>query len=190
YSAFRKMKEKGALVAGYISYPHATEVVNLLRLLLCPHSPPDCDQHCRGLGNKRLCQAVGGIEDRELFACLLQVGERSPLFSSRSSVVVNHYGEHQVCFFYLRGQEEVVRIEVPRWLATDTGRLDLVHSLVFDQCRRGGGYPVALMEAHEQAVLSPADRESFWNLIQESLAQGGIYSSSSAKRRSKQVPWV
>jgi hypothetical protein len=34
-----------------------------------------------------------------------------------------------------------------------------------DQCAKGRGYPVALSEAHEQAVVRAADRRSFDELV-------------------------
>ncbi len=45
-------------------------------------------------------------------------------------------------------------MEVPEWVARRKDLLDLTHALVLDQCRRGQGYPVALSEAHEQAVVT------------------------------------
>lgn len=174
-------------LASYISQPGATEVVNTLRLLLCPFEPPNCDHFCHG-GEKK-CSALDGLEDRMLFSRLLASGDRSPLFCSNSSVL-KQYGEHRVYFCYIRGQEEVARVEVPQWVAQDSRRMGLVHSLVLDQCRRGGGYPAVLQEAHQQAVLGAADRELFWSLVEQALWQQGLSWSYSAKRWSKRLPWV
>ncbi|MEJ2048220.1 MAG: DNA double-strand break repair nuclease NurA, partial [Dehalococcoidia bacterium] len=140
-------------LASYISLPRSTEVVNALRVALCPHDPPDCDRYC-SVNETRDCDAVAGTRDRELFINLLRPGERSALFSSGSSIVQKHYGGHQVYFFYLRLDDEISRIELPRWVALDENLLSLTHSLVLDQCQRGQGYPVALSEAHEQAVVT------------------------------------
>jgi len=109
------------------------------------------------------------VRDRDLFINLLSPGERSAVFLSQSSVVEKHYGTHQVYFFYLRVDDEIARVEVPQWVAMDDGLLSLTHTLVLDQCRRGQGYPVALSEAHEQAVVTGADREYFWQLVESSL---------------------
>ena len=86
--------------------------------------------------------------------------------------------------------DEIARIEMPRWVARDENLLNLVHSLVLDQCRRGQGYPVALSEAHEQAVVTAADRENFWQLVESSLIEEKLPSVSSAKSRSKRTRWV
>jgi len=66
----------------------------------------------------------------------------------------------------------------------------LVHSLVLDQCQRGQGYPVALSEAHEKAVVTGADRENFWQLVESSLVEEHLPSPSSAKSQSKRTRWI
>jgi len=72
----------------------------------------------------------------------------------------------------------------------DETLLNLTHTLVLDQCRRGQGYPVALSEAHEQAVVTGPDREYFWQLVESSLVDEKIPSLSSAKSRSKRTRWI
>jgi GNAT superfamily N-acetyltransferase len=176
-------------LASYISLPRSTEVVNALRVALCPHDPPDCDRYC-SVNETRDCDAVAGTRDRELFINLLRPGERSDLFSSGSSIVQKHYGGHQVYFFYLRLDDEISRIELPRWVALDENLLSLTHSLVLDQCQRGQGYPVALSEAHEQAVVTAADRENFWQLVEAALVSEHLPSLISAKSQSKRTRWV
>ena len=177
-------------VASYISFPRSADVVNALRLAICPHQPVDCDHYCSGRFEGRECDAVGGLLDRDLFGRLLAPGERSAIFSSRSSVVEKHYGIHQVNFFYIKLVGEVARVEIPLWVAEDKELVGLVHSTVLDQCRRGLGYPVALSEAHEKAVVTGADREQFWALMEQSLAEGKIWLESSAKQQSKRTRWV
>lgn len=186
--ALRKLNSaKKVAVASYISFPRSTDVVNVLRLALCPHEVADCDRDCP---TERGCDAVSGVQDRELFANILGQAERSALFISQSSIVEKHYGEHQVYFFYLRVDEEIARVEVPRWVAEDRTLLDLTHAMVLDQCQRGQGYPVALSEAHEKAVVTGADREQFWQLVESSLADERLPSFGSAKNRSKRTRWI
>jgi len=86
--------------------------------------------------------------------------------------------------------DEVARIELPRWVALDENLLDLTHSLILDQCLRGQGYPVALSEAHEQAVVTAGDRENFWQLVESVLVSEHLPSLSSAKSQSKRTRWV
>ena len=176
-------------LASYISYPRSTDVVNALRVAICPHEPADCDRYCSP-GDKRDCDTVAGVQDRELFTNLLGHGERSALFFSQSSIVRKRYGEHWVYFFYLRVADEIARVEIPQWVAVDKGLLNLVHSLVLDQCQRGQGYPVALTEAHEKAVVTGADREQFWRLVESSLVDENLPIPSSAKSQSKKTRWI
>ncbi|OGO06613.1 MAG: hypothetical protein A2Z76_01755 [Chloroflexi bacterium RBG_13_56_8b] len=133
---------------------------------------------------------MAGVQDRELFSSILEEGERSALFSSQSKIVKDHYGGHWVHFFYLRVDGEIARVEIPQWVAQDESLLDLTHSLVLDQCRRGQGYPVALAEAHEQAVVTDADRESFWQLVESLLIGEHLPTPTSAKSFSKKTRWV
>ena len=180
---------KRLALASYISFPRSTDVVNALRVAICPHDPADCDRYCP-TNEKRDCDMVAGVQDRELFLNLLSQGERSALFITQSSVVQKRYGEHQVYFFYLRLDDEIARVEIPRWVAMDDSRLSLAHCLVLDQCQRGQGYPVALSEAHEQAVVTGADRENFWQLVESSLIDEHLPSLSSAKSQSKRTRWI
>ena len=177
-------------VASYISFSRSTEVVNLLRLAICPHQPVDCDRYCPGRFGGRECDAVAGLLDRDLFARLLDPGERSAIFNNRSSVVTKYYGDQEVKFFYLRLDREVARVEIPLWVADDEKLVELVHATVLDQCQRGLGYPVSLSEAHEQAVVTGADREQFWGLVEQVLADDRVWLESSAKRQSKRARWI
>ena len=180
---------KRLALASYISFPRSTDVVNVLRVALCPHDPPDCDRYCP-IGSERGCDMVAGVQDRELFSNILGQSERSAVFISQSSIVQKHYGVHQVYFFYLRVDDEIARVEIPQWVAADDSLLNLVHTLVLDQCQRGQGYPVALSEAHEQAVVTGADRENFWQLVESSLVDEHLPTLGSAKSRSKRTRWV
>jgi len=181
--------DKKIALASYISFPRSTDVVNALRVALCPYEPADCDRYCSN-NKERECDVVAGVQDRALYSSMLSQGERSDLFVSQSSVVKKRYGAHRVYFFYLKVDDEIARVEIPQWVATDESRLNLVHSLILDQCRRGNGYPVALTEAHEQAVVTGVDRESFWQLVESSLVDEHLPSLGSAKSQSKRMRWL
>jgi hypothetical protein len=181
--------ERRLALASYISFPRSTDVVNALKVALCPRETLDTDRDCPNCQSKE-CEAVAGVQDREIFGSTLAEGERSALFSSRSQIVRDHYGGHHVHFFYLRTDGEIARVEVPQWVAQDETLLGLTHSLVLDQCRRGQGYPVALGEAHEQAVVTGADRESFWQLVESLMIGEHLPTPKSAKSFSKRTRWV
>ena len=180
-------KQKIAL-ASYISFPRSTDVVNALRVAICPYEVPDCDRYCPNKAKD--CDKVAGVQDRELFINLLGQGERSALFISQSSIVQKRYGEHRVYFFYLRVGDEIARVEMPQWVAKDESLLNLTHGLILDQCRRGLGYPVALSEAHEKAVVIAADREEFWQVVESLMVEEKMPTPTSAKSFSKRTRWV
>ena len=184
--------ERTLAIASYISLPRSVEVVNALRVSVCPYPIANCDKECGTVRrDERPCDIeVGGVLDREIFANMLGMGERSAVFHSNSAVVRDYYGGHGVSFFYVRTEEEVGRVEVPDWVATDEALLGLVHSLVVEQCRLGPGYPVVLKEAHEQAVVTGADRQYFVELVADALEQQGLTAYSSEKNISKMRRWI
>jgi hypothetical protein len=187
---FYGLSDQGlAAVVSYISFPRSADVVNVLRLQMCPYQPVDCDRYCAGKYDGRPCDQVGGLADRDIFGGRLADGERSAMFCSRSSVN-ERYGLHSVCFFYVRVGDEIARLEVPAWVADRVELLDFVHALTVEQCRKGFGYPVALSEAHEQAVVTGADRVQFWEMVQRVLEEEGVETHGSMKQRSKRTRWI
>jgi NurA domain len=180
-------------VASYISRPRAPEVTGIIRLMLCP----DVDQaggrgakcsECsdQAAGRVPSCFVCQGLTDADIVGDTLSEGQRGPLFLSLSRVNLESYGVHQIHFFYMRVGREIARVEVPRWVAEDRAQLDLVHALVYDQCMRGQGYPVALARAHEQAIVKAADRRAFQSIVEGSLMRAELPTESSRKRESKE----
>jgi hypothetical protein len=135
------------------------------------------------------CEVVAGVTDAHLFEQVLQPGERSLLFDSESRIL-DHYGPHRIAAFYLHADSEVSRVEVPAWVASDPTLLQRVHSVVVDQIRKGGGYPLVLIEAHEQAVLRSADRELFYRMVEQVFVQRDLPLRTSAKSRAKRLPRI
>ena len=179
-------------LAAYVSFPRSAEVVNAVRSCLCPYELAQCRYTC---GNNRSsrppCDLGNGFLDRDLFQGFLpQPGWRSPVYLTNSSVPRENYGDHQVAFFYLHCGQEIARVEIPQWAAQDERLLSLTHSLILDQCRRGQGYPVAISEAHEQAVISGADRRLFREMVAQLLDRQGVTTFTSEKERSKRTPWL
>ena len=178
-------------VAAYISLPQSTEVVNTLRLYLCPYDLADCRQYCSSHRSSRApCDTVTGFLDRHLFQELLGPGERSSLYYTNSSISREYYGPHQVYFYYINTGQEIARIEVPQWVAENRELLSLSHGLIVDQCRRGKGYPAAIAEAHEQAVVTGPERETFKQLLENALERRRLPVYTSEKNRSKRMRWL
>jgi len=183
--AMSSLQQAGVPLAGYISYSSARDVANSLRVWLCPTQPYKECKHCNS-DHRDLCLALAKIRDRDLFA-FLAPGERSDLFSSSSQILAD-YGTQQVDFFYLNVGGEIARIEVPRWVSTDSKLLDFLHAAIYDQCQRSPGfppYPPALLEAHEQAVITVTERRLIEEMVERALGQLGRHLFRSAKDDSK-----
>jgi hypothetical protein len=190
-------EERPLLPAGYVSRPDRGEVVHSLRLAVCPMTRVDCRACPRREDGSRPCDDVGVTTDRQLFAALLAPGQRSAVFvrqATPGSIEAQYYGDHRPAAFYLRtppgGADEIACVEMPLWLAKDGERVPALHALLLDQCRRNMGYPLALMEAHEQAVITGPERESFRRLLEAEVAAEGLAASTSAKALSKKGRWL
>ena len=182
-------------VAAYTSRPRTTEAAGALRLMLCDQGDADCNRLCTARrSDLPSCDGAAGFDDRELFEGLLEPGHRSPLY--RSGHLAARFalglatGQEWSHFYYLNGAAEIARVEIPDWLADDPELLALSHAMLVQQCQLGLGYPVAIAEAHEQAVITGHDREEFRRMTLMLLEQRGLSTSESAKAFSKRRPWV
>jgi NurA domain-containing protein len=188
---FEAGEQTGVPVVGYVSSPGGSDVVNSLKVMICPEHPVDCDRCPFTPPDKRPnavtdkpCDAVLRVSDATLFRRTLDAGERSPLFWS-GAPVLEAYGRHRVAFCYLDAGEEIARLEVPAYVAESPELMNLSHWAALDQARRGRGYPVALAEAHEQAIVRWADREAFFRLVASRFVREGHRVVLSAKQLRK-----
>jgi hypothetical protein len=195
-AAAERLRRANVPLAAYISSPASTDVVNALRVAYCPHVPDelpavDCDRcPSRHQPAGPRCAVIPPATDRWLFERWLRPGERSDLFFSNSKILDRYRRrdpDHDVCFFYLHAGLEVARVETPRWVAAQPDLLDLVHAAVYDQAVRGQGYPTALQEAHEAAVIHAGERRLVEHLIDETMARAGVTMRRSAKDTSKRI---
>lgn len=174
-----RFRQDGIPVASYVSRPANAEVVNLLRLHLdeADDAPED--------------EALRGLLDRHLFERVLGVGERSAVFASGSKILDQYGPEHHIVYVYVRLPREVGRIEMPRWVAEDPERLDLLHAVVLEEAEKGGGYPLVLAEAHERAVVRQPEKEAFYHVLERQMHASGLTAPSySAKAASKRAPRI
>ncbi|HET9015906.1 MAG TPA: DNA double-strand break repair nuclease NurA [Thermomicrobiaceae bacterium] len=198
-ATMRGLQEAQVPVAGFISAPGSRDVLNTLRVSVCDYPPlgrpVNCDD-CRGRiateGREPPCDALPDVTDRYLFeqVARLRPGERSQTFASTSKILERYGADFAVHYFYLHTGVEVARVEVPRWVAEDRGLLDWTQAVIYDQCQRGRGYPSALQEAHEMAVVKMDERRAVELLIEQALAKHGLLSGRSAKDGSKRGRFV
>jgi hypothetical protein len=173
-AAWDRLRDLKVPIVGYISASRSSESINFLRFQTCPYQVPDCMTHCQNLRDKAPCQVLDPLRDTAIWNRLLSPGERSPLWRS-SARIQEFYGEgHRVHFCYLHVGSEVARVEVPEWVAEDGALLDRTLSLVVAQVQKGYGYPVALAEAHNQAVVRGGDRSRFFSLLEQEMIKAGL----------------
>jgi hypothetical protein len=181
---FCKMLAAGQIhntpVVGYVSRPAHRDVVGALRLTLCePGCPHD---------TKNLCAELASLTDVQLFTRLLpSPGDRSPVFGSNARSLDLYPSEQRIAFFYLNAGSEIARVEVPQWVAEDADLTDRVHRLCFDQARKGQGYPIALAEAHERAIVRGPEREAFFRLVENAFVRENLPALQTRKALSKRT---
>lgn len=158
---------------GYISSSRSSESLNFLRLPACTFPTHNCVVNCADKVNKLPCQIFDPLRDSNLWGSVLEPGQRSPLWRS-STKILDSYGQHRVYFCYLHVGSEIARIEMPEWVALDQELLGRSLSLVIAQVQKGYGYPVALAEAHNQAVVRGSDRSRFFSLLEQQMIKAGI----------------
>jgi len=187
----QSFQRQGLPLASYVSMPATTEVVNLLRFVAGELDAPAPDDIEVPAGEPPL----DGLLDRHVFDAVLDPGERSATFGATSHIQRSYPPGSEVCYFYLKvpsttGPGEMGRVEVPEWVANDPELLDHIHATVLRECEKGDGYPLALSEAHERAVIRASEREAFFRLMERRLRRAGLSLSDSRKRQAKQAPRV
>jgi hypothetical protein len=184
-SAWDKLKAQRIPLAGYISAPRASEATNFLRLQLCPFEQPDCDIHCSAKPlDSAPCSQLQPLRDGALWNRLLKVGECSPFWKSHARIL-QEYGEHQVYFCYLHVGTEIARIEMPAWTALDLELRSQALTIILAQVQKGYGYPVALAEAHNQAVVTSSDRRRFFAILEQQMIKSGLRNVTTSYKESR-----
>jgi hypothetical protein len=152
-----ELYQEKTVLCWYISMPKSKELMSLVRLYLCDF---DVDK-------KELYESVDSVIDSGIMYSVLEPYTRSIVFSNHSSISAYYPAHLRPFFFYLHTGNEIGRVEIPSWITQDEKMVDLVAQIVIDQCIKGDGYPVALAEAHEQAVVKGPDREFFYHFLQK-----------------------
>ncbi|MEM9274700.1 MAG: DNA double-strand break repair nuclease NurA [Cyanobacteria bacterium P01_F01_bin.143] len=172
-AAWEKLKQTKIPFMGYVSASRSTEGINFLRLQTCPHDSPNCVVHCSDL-EKYPCQKIDPLRDATFWSHRLQPGQRSPLYRSGLKVLELYDESQRIYFCYVHVGSEVARVEIPAWVAEDSSLLNQSLSIMLGQVHKGYGYPVALAESHNQAVVRGSDRARFFAVLEQQLVRTGI----------------
>jgi hypothetical protein len=161
-----RLQGRGVITAGYVDKPSADLVVRLLEI-----ASADNEQ----IQKMREFHPLRGVSDRWLYGenknPLLPPGHRSAVFGIQSTSEKKYTGILSLHFFYLNvgteGHPWPVRVEIPKWVADDKSKLDLLHGVLVEQCRMMGSkpYPYLLHRAHETAVVKNEEKQQIENML-------------------------
>jgi len=161
-----RLQARGVITAGYVDKPSADLVLRLLEIMMA-----DNEQ----MQKLREFHPLRGVSDRWLYGetenPLLPPEHRSAVFKIQSSIEKSYKGDLSIHFFYLNvgteGHPWPVRVEIPKWVVDDKGKLDLLHAVLVDQCRMMGSrpYPYLLHRAHETAVVKNEEKQQIEQLL-------------------------
>lgn len=163
--------------AGFISMPRSKELIQVLK-------------HHQETVHQGDVSELGQLTDAVIARFALNLGQATTIFQNHSPIAALYPDHLKPYFLYLDVGQEIVRVEFPAWIAHDAAQVEHILAVALDQSRKGYGYPVALAEAHEQAVVKGPDREFFYHCMHK---QAVTYrrvitpSQKSAKKRTSAI---
>lgn len=153
--ALLSLQHTKTLCASYISAPKSREIMNMVKLYACNGDTTKLDTY----------KALEKLVDSTIMSFVLEEGQRSIVFKNHAAICDQYPNSIRPHFFYINVGIEIGRVEIPAWIAEDETKVDLIASMVLDQSQKGRGYPVAIAEAHEQAVVKGPDRDFFYHVL-------------------------
>ncbi len=173
--AWEDLRKDRIPLIGYLSAARSSESMNFLRLEACTYEQPNCVQHCEAIAEeKRACQVFDPLRDATFWSYFLEPGQRSPLWQSSARILELYPESQRIYFCYVNVGTEIARIEFPAWVAQDSNLLDQSLAIMLAQVNKGYGYPVAIAEAHNQAVVRSGDRARFFALLEHQMLRSGL----------------
>ncbi len=192
-AALDKLRDCGAIIAGYIDRPNSNALLKTIALgLNAPIKPVR--------GNAQWA----GVFDRQLIEPILPPARRTALFDPNwQSIGAQRlaYAGHgmRCCYANLASDlsadeadiigsqflhPEIVRLEMPAWCADEVATL---LAIVQRHSKMGNGYPFCLKAAHENAVITKDDQGEVEYALLHALSQRGLLSATSAKQSAKDL---
>jgi hypothetical protein len=187
--ALSKFCDHGIPHVAYISSSRSRDIVRLLESLVESEMMPD------EIGAEELSSEAWRLYnfdyvfDVDVLTSSLPCFHRTAWFESRAPIIVGKPGYPEplrVAFCYVNVGAEIVRLEIPMWLFKSTMCKEVL-GMTLDQALKGHGYPVAISESHEQAVVRGADRDFFVSLLEQHGIGLGVNSSMSQKAFKKRI---
>ncbi|HLP87642.1 MAG TPA: DNA double-strand break repair nuclease NurA [Nostocaceae cyanobacterium] len=172
-AAWQQLRSVQIPVLAYLSASRNVEAMNFLRLLACPYPEPNCIGYCPDQTETAPCKKFENLRDTTLWETQLQPGQRGPLWRSNNRIL-DLYEDQTIYFCYVHVGAEIARIEVPAWVAENKTMFDQALGLMLAQVQKGYGYPVAIAEAHNQAVIKGSDKARFFAMLERQMIKAGI----------------
>ncbi|MBY0109625.1 MAG: DNA double-strand break repair nuclease NurA [Candidatus Babeliaceae bacterium] len=147
----RTLHKENKKYLGYISASHSCELVTLL------------EKAAQLMG---ISATFDHLVDTDIIEFFLKKNQYTQVFKPTSDLSIMYPAQLRPCFIYLHVGSEIARIELPEYLTGDQDTIAHLVGLISDQVEKGNGYPVALSEAHEQAVVKAKDRDFFYAMLQ------------------------
>jgi NurA domain len=180
-----QLQTRDVIVAGYVDKPGADLVIRALEIARF-----STDEEYKEI---RKLHSLRGVTDRWLYG-FLPAGHRSAVFGLQSGSRTHYTGDLALHFFYLNVDDTrhpwLVRVEIPKWVADNKEKLDLLHAALLEQCQIMGAkpYPYILHRAHEIAVVKFDEKAQVEQMLELELRQaGGEMDTESYKQSAKNL---
>lgn len=184
-AAWEDLRNSKIPLMGYLSASRSMESVNFLRFPACIYDYPNCIVNCREETEEKPCQVIHPIRDTTLWRSVLPPGHRTALWRSNLRIL-DYYDEPQrVYFCYVNVGNEIARIEIPAWVAEDSNLFEQSLGIMLAQVYKGYGYPVALAEAHNMAVVRSGDRHRFFSILEQQMIRSGLKNVSTSSKEAR-----
>jgi hypothetical protein len=181
-----RLQDRDVTLGGVVDKPGANLVVRLLEI---------AEMDVEELKDIRKKSSLRGVTDLWMFQNLLPPGERSAVFGLQSKSRAHYKGGLALHFFYLNTSRDahpnLVRVEIPAWVAQDEIKLNMLHAALISQCRIMGAqpYPYILHRAHEIAVVKFQDKQQVEQMLMLELRRVGAgVGEPSGKQATKDLP--
>ncbi|NBQ17063.1 DNA double-strand break repair nuclease NurA [bacterium] len=163
-------------LCSYLSLPKGKDIIHLLYA------------HLSNYGHTiENIKQIKSLNDAHIIGSFLPEDNYSTIFECRSSLALEYPKELQPHFIFINTVHELVRIEMPAYVVHNKDLFDVCCSVVLDQIHKGNGYPVALAEAHEQAVITGSDRDFFYQILENFSIQEKHHKVLSQKALKKKI---
>ena len=168
-STLSQLAEHNTPFASYISSPKSRDLTGLI-----------------AVKHPQLASICYGYTDADILQHILPKNNSTPVFRSTAPITAQYPEQLRPHFLYLNIEGEIGRLEFPAFVAQNDKTLQKLVTYITNQITKGKGYPIALAESHEQAVIREHDRQ----FVLQRLAKQSTQFQYSKKQLHKQRPII